>query len=379
VAGIYADLEPYRASVVPGQTGLVYRTDEEFVRCLDLLAGDADLRRCIRAAAYGQVAIGRRLDEHIGERLEFYRRLLPGPPRGPALSAAVQATAVCDGRYYQLRRGHPEQLLVSVIAAPATRDSVQALTRLVAQHPTYFAALQHLGRQLNDLREHRTALPILERASALNPHSARVQAEIGRAYYRLREDARARQILERAVTLNPYCLVGWQYLLRLLEVTHAADGRRWAEEAHRFQRENFALALVGVKLYPPAEAVGLLQRLLNTYARTFLPDEVPGAAAAFSTTIKDMTASLLDSTPVLDLLLRACAVFPRSALLASLLAQALRLAGRHHESHEHLARALELNRAALTYRAEFPQEDGTLHFWQFGEHILGLPEQGRSV
>src|SRR5205085_9923767 len=85
-AGIYADLEPYRAGVVPGETGLLYRDEADFVRCLDLLAGDAALRRRIRAQAHAHVAGRRRLDDHIEERLAFYRRLLPGSPRGPALA-----------------------------------------------------------------------------------------------------------------------------------------------------------------------------------------------------------------------------------------------------------------------------------------------------
>ena len=75
------------------------------------------------------------------------------------------------------------------------------------------------------------------------------------------------------------------------------------------------------------------------------------------------------------MVVRACAVFPQSALLATLLGHALRRAGRHQESHHHLARALRLQRTAQTYRAEFPKEDGTVHFWQFGAHILGLPGQ----
>jgi tetratricopeptide (TPR) repeat protein len=374
VPGIYADLEPYRSSIVHGGTGLFYRTEDDFVRCLDVLAADAGLRRRVREEAYAYVARHRRLDAHIGERLDFYRRLLPGPPRGLALAAEVLAAAVRDDRYFQLRRQQPEQIMVSAQAAPATRASVESLTRLVDRHPSYLAALQTLGRQLNDLRDHRAALLVLERAHALNPHSAKTRAEIGRAYYRLKEDARARALLEATVTLNPHSLVAWQYPLRMLEVTRAPDGRRWAEAAHRCQPANYALALLGVKLHPPAEGVAVLQGLLDEYAPTLLPDERPLAAAAFSTTIRDVTAGLLNSPAALDLLGRAAAVFPQSALLASLYGQALRLAGRHEDSHRQLARALSVHRIALTHRAEFPQADGTVHYWQFGEHILGLSD-----
>jgi hypothetical protein len=113
----------------------------------------------------------------------------------------------------------------------------------------------------------------------------------------------------------------------------------------------------------------LLRRLLDEYAPTFLPEEKPAAAAAFSETIRDVAGPLLGTAPVLELLERGCEIFPQSALLANLLGRALYLAGRCEESNAQLARAMELRRAALTYRHEFPKEDGTYHLWQFAEHI----------
>src|SRR6266849_5882130 len=76
VAGIYTDLETYRGSVVNGETGLLYETHEELIQCLDRLAADAQLRQRIREQAYRHVADTRRLEQHIGQRLEFYRQIL---------------------------------------------------------------------------------------------------------------------------------------------------------------------------------------------------------------------------------------------------------------------------------------------------------------
>jgi hypothetical protein len=95
----------------------------------------------------------------------------------------------------------------------------------------------------------------------------------------------------------------------------------------------------------------------------------PTAAAAFSETIRDVVGPSFGTAPVLELLERGCEVFPQSALLANLLGRALYLAGRFDESNQQYTRAMELRRAALTYRHEFPKEDGTYHFWQFAEHI----------
>ena len=56
--------------------------------------------------------------------------------------------------------------------------------------------------------------------------------------------------------------------------------------------------------------------LLDEYAATFLTEEKPAAAAAFSETIRDVADPLLGSAPVLELLERGCEVFPQSALAA---------------------------------------------------------------
>jgi tetratricopeptide (TPR) repeat protein len=384
VAGIYADLETYCGTVVQGETGLLYKTPEELIRCLDLLARDARLRQRIREQAYRYVLENRRLDQHIGRRLEFYRQLLPGRGIGSRetsdtsgtltssatrISEEVLAAAVREDRYLQLRRRAPEETLIKATTGPTTRENVEVLEKLVGQHPRYLNALQHLGRMRNDLREHRAALPVLERALPLNPKSARTLCEIGRAYYNLREDAKARQTLESALNMNPYYQLGWQYLIRMATIIPCADGQRWAARAHELHPANFALALLGVKVYPPAQAINVLRRLLDEYATTFLREERPAAAAAFSETIRDVAGPLLGNAPVLELLERCCEIFPQSALLANLLGRALHLTARYQESHAQLARAMELRRTALTYRHEFPKEDGTYHFWQFAEHI----------
>jgi tetratricopeptide (TPR) repeat protein len=295
----------------------------------------------------------------------------------PAVSEAILAAAVCEDRYLQLRRQEPEETLLKAISGPTTREAVQALERLAERYPHYLNGLQHLGRMLNDLREYQKALHILERARPLNPQSARTRCEIGRAQYNLGDDQRARQTLEAALTLNPYYQVGWQYLLRMCTIIPTGDGPRWAEMARQLHPANFALALLGVKVYPPREAMAILRRLVDDYAPSFMTEELPQAAAAFSETIRDVAGPLLGTPPGLDLVRRGCEVFPQSALLAHMLGRALHLAGNYEEANDALARALALRRAALTYRQEFPREDGTVHFWQFAEHLRSLKESKR--
>lgn len=368
VAGIYADLEPYRGSIVPGETGLLYRTEAELLACLDRLADDAALRQRIRTQAHAHVARHRRIEDHIGERLAFYRELLPAPPRHPPLPDEVLAVAERDGRYLQLRPQQPERTLLDAIRPGAGAAGISQLTRLVEEHPRYAAALYHLGRLLNDARESARALPYLERALALAPRGAAVRCEMGRSRFILRDPEGARRDLEAALALNPLYLPGWQYLLRLLRLTRSPDGPRLAERSRQLFPANYALALAGLPLYPHAEAVRRLHGLLREQAASFKPEELPMAAAAFGEALREL--GTVPATPDLLELLRQCTeVFPQSARLAHFHGQALHQAGRYTESQAEYVRALGLQRGAATYQAEFPREDGSIHYWQFADHI----------
>jgi tetratricopeptide (TPR) repeat protein len=371
VAGIYANLDPYQGNVVHGETGLLYRTEAEFLECLDLLASDVELRQRIRRQAHAHVSANRRLDDHIGQRLAFYRRLLPRPPLPRVVEDSVleQANVEGAGRYLQLRRREPEETLLAVKNAPPSRESFHKLAQLVERHPNYLYALQHLGRLGNDLRDSRRGLPYLERALALDPNSARTRCEMGRSFYLLDDVVKARRWLEDALTLNPYYQLGWQYLLRFLHISKAKDGPPWVERAHQANPANFALALLGVPLYPSTERVGVLRRLLDFYEPQFLKEELPAAAAAFSETFRDTAGPYLNSAAGIELLRRGCAVFPHSAQMANLLGMVLRQVGQVEEAEAQHARALDLRQAARTFQAEFPKEEGSVYLWQFAEHI----------
>ncbi len=373
VTGIYADLEPYRATVEPGQTGLLYRTPAEFLQALDRLAGDAALRRHIREQAYAYVRQHRRLADHIGQRLDFYRGLLPAGPRGVEVDAEVLAAAVRDGNYLQLRPGEPEQILREAADSAGSAENAQKLQRVLQRYPNYLAALQEQGRVLNDLRDTGNALAHLERARALDPSSARTLGEMGRAHFIAQNVAEARRLLEQALELNLWNVPCWLYLYRLLLLTRNPDGPRWAERGRQIHPRNYTLALAGARLYPGREGLAVLQHLLEEYAPTFTPEEKPAATLAFSQAILEVVGPHLAAPEAVPLLQRACEVFPQSGRLADLLAYSLRLAGRHDDSHREYARILELQRTAALFRAEFPQEDGRSYLWQFADHIRRHP------
>jgi glycosyltransferase involved in cell wall biosynthesis len=370
VVGVYADLEPYQGSVKDGETGLLFRNGPELLACLDRLANDAGLRHAIRARAHAHVAGQRCMAQHIGERLTFYRGLLTGPARGGPLATAVKAAAVRDGEHWQLRPQQPEEALVAALRGPATAAAAQTLAGVLEQHPAYLAALQHLGRLLNDLKNPRAALPYLERARALDGASARTLCEIGRARFLLDDVAGARAALQEALTRQPLYYPGWQYLLRLLHLHPSADGPVWAERARQLFPPCYTLALAGAPLHAPRQAVALLRRLLDEHVPSLRVEERPAAALAFGQAIGEAIRALPGSPEGLALLEQACTLFTESGRLAEWLGEALFQAGRGDESRASLTRALRLHRAAQTVQSEATPDGGTVLYEQMAEHIL---------
>jgi tetratricopeptide (TPR) repeat protein len=368
-AGIYADLEPYRDSVQPGETGLMYRTGPELLQCLDRLASDKKQRLRIRDQAHAHVARERRVMDHIGARLDFYRDLFRAPPRGGQIGDMVLAVAVRDGRYLQLRPGELEKSLLAALNQKPP-EAIQALARLVQQQPRYEPALFNLGRLLNDVRDYRQAQIYLEQARAAKPHSARILCELARVRFLQGDVAGSRRMLEDVLEANPYYYPGWQYLLRLLGLHLAPEGPQWTDRARQLFPTSYALALLGTGTYPPDQRVAYLHRLLDGSAPSFKLEELPEAADAFGQGLMSLNRALLLHPDGCVLLRRACEVFPQSARLANLAGAVLHQVGEEAESQEQFVRALGLQRAAALYQSEFPRADGSIFYWQFAEHIL---------
>ena len=74
-AAVLAAPTVYAATVRDGETGLIYRSPEEFAQKLDLLIRRADLRRTLAENAYRYVAEHRLLAGHLDEYMNVYREL----------------------------------------------------------------------------------------------------------------------------------------------------------------------------------------------------------------------------------------------------------------------------------------------------------------
>jgi glycosyltransferase involved in cell wall biosynthesis len=66
----------YSQTIVHGETGLVYRSPEEFAALLEQLIRDVPLRRRIAENAYRYVVENRLLARHYRARYEWYREML---------------------------------------------------------------------------------------------------------------------------------------------------------------------------------------------------------------------------------------------------------------------------------------------------------------
>jgi len=372
VAGIYADLEPYQASVIPNETGLLYRTPEQLIESLERLRTDDELRRKLRQQAHAYVQHHRVLRDHISQRVAWYQNQLRNTPGSDALPNEIVSDAVCDGRYLQLRAAEPEITLLDALKKKAPVDATPILTRLLQQHPNYLVALQSQGKLLNDQRDHRAALACLEWARDLRPDSARTWSEIGRAWFLLDDPRQARTALEEAIRVNPHYLPAWQYLLRLLTWQKSADGALWADRAEKMFPECYPLALLGAQALLPPQIIPALLRLLDRHAPSIKFNERPIAMSAFRQAILGAVRDANAAPEVVPLLTRACEVFPDSAALAAELAAALLRSGQPEAAYEQYARASAIRRQANFYREEFPNEQGTPYIWQFAEHISGL-------
>nr|WP_314806372.1 glycosyltransferase [uncultured Selenomonas sp.] len=74
-AAVLAAPTVYAATVRDGETGMIYRSPQEFAEKLDLLIRRADLRRTLAENAYRYVAEHRLLEQHLDERIAAYREM----------------------------------------------------------------------------------------------------------------------------------------------------------------------------------------------------------------------------------------------------------------------------------------------------------------
>lgn len=368
VAGIYADVGPFRATVTDGVTGLLYADAAGLVACLDRLADDASLRAAIAAAARDHVAAHRMIGPEAARRVQYYRGLL-GPRLDPVpLGDEVIAAAVAaDGRYVRLDRGPPELGLAEALRHSDGRERTHRLEGLLARCPGYLAGLQALGRQYNDAREFASAGRTLESALAIEPTSARTLLEIGRSRLGAGDLNGGREYLKAAVRVNPRFQPAWRALFDVLAIAPDDAATEGIERALDIFPDDFALAIRAARAVPRPGVLGLLARAVAAVGGRVEPYERTAVATAFSAAAAALSDRLAEPE-VVAFLERLSTLIPESARLHDLLGHAYHLSGDTASSCDRFRRAVELRRAAAIYRSEFPDEGTTQQIWLAGEY-----------
>jgi tetratricopeptide (TPR) repeat protein len=73
VIPVVSDLEPYKGSVIHGETGFLFNNDMELIKTLDLIENDRNILKKVFIASKAYIKRERLQREHVKERKEFYR------------------------------------------------------------------------------------------------------------------------------------------------------------------------------------------------------------------------------------------------------------------------------------------------------------------
>jgi tetratricopeptide (TPR) repeat protein len=73
VIPVVADLEPYKGSVVHGETGFLFNNAVELIKTLDLIENDRNILKRVSITSKAYVKRERLQSAHVKERIEFYR------------------------------------------------------------------------------------------------------------------------------------------------------------------------------------------------------------------------------------------------------------------------------------------------------------------
>ncbi|HLK38184.1 MAG TPA: glycosyltransferase [Polyangiaceae bacterium] len=148
VAPVVQHLVPYLDTVQPDRTGWMFRTHEELIQRLTVLADDPASRRRLASAAYDYVSRHRREENHSVERLTFYRRWLERVGHTPRDAESCVAT------FARLTRG----------------EGVEVAGRHALLQPTSFERLVHDALVLVGLEDRvADARTLLREAVAIEP------------------------------------------------------------------------------------------------------------------------------------------------------------------------------------------------------------------
>jgi tetratricopeptide (TPR) repeat protein len=275
VTAICSDLEPYRSSVVPGETGLLFGDLAGLEAALDWTVAQPEERRAMTARAQRMVAEGRQERAHAADRMGFYLSLAaqlgyPPPGGGGARihAGGADAWTFPGSQYLAAGDGEVERLLYDGLrhqqggrAAEARRCFAEARRA----QPYFYVPWLLLGSVEPAPAE---ALVSLRQALALNPQSCNAAYLVGAQLQAAGAVDEAVQAFLHCRSLAPSFGAAQVRLGELAEAAGRSDEAiAWYEEA-ALQNGSFALPVARLALIALGDgkidrAVGLLQQSLS--------------------------------------------------------------------------------------------------------------------
>ena len=373
VSGIYQKLEPYNNIVKDGETGLFFNTPEELINQLDRLYQDTKLRLNIRNQAYNFASKQRKIENHIGKRVEWYKSLDANNSISEGVDdqilIALEGVGEKQAGYFQLRAGVVEKQFLQASAKTSANEQLESLKNLTQQQPAYSFGWLKLGEYLNGLRQPGDAMKALEKMLELIPHSSRAKIEIARSYFLLEDRDKAVALLKEVCLSETSFLPAWKYLLRLLAIQKAGDGVDWCKKADTEFPRCYSLSLIGLDNYSPEEKPVVLLEILSRVGSNLSIMEHPFARDVLSRAFFTIVAlPLKDKSPVIALLQKAHEVFPESTRIASELGKALYSKGKGAEAQKYFDFACTQKIASDLCQQEYPTTD-IPYQWQISRFI----------
>jgi len=373
VAGIYQNLEPYRTMVKEGDTGLLFNTPEELINQLDRLYQDTKLRLYIRDQAYDFARKQRKIEDHIGRRVEWYKSLDENNSISEGVDdqilIALEGVGERQAGYFQLRAGNVEKQLLGVAAKKSANEQLESLKNLTQQQPAYAFGWLKLGECLNGLRQPGDAMKALEKTLELIPYSGRAKIEIARSYFLLGDRDQAVVLLKQVCLVETSFLPAWKYLLRLLAIQKAVDGVEWCKKADAGFPNCYSLSLIGLDNYSPEEKPVTLLEILSRVGSTLSIMEHPYAREELSRAVFGIVAlPLQDKSAVIALLQKSQAIFPETTRIVAELGKVLEATGNGVEARKYFDAACSRKFASDLCQQEYPTKE-IPYQWQFSQFI----------
>ena len=373
VAGIYQNLEPYRTMVKDGDTGLLFNTPEELINQLDRLYQDTQLRAYIRDQAYAFARKQRKIEDHIGRRVEWYKSLDENNSISEGVDEqiliALEGVGERQAGYFQLRAGNVEKQFLGVAAKKSANEQLESLKNLTRQQPAYAFGWLRLGECLNGLRQPSDAMQALEKTLELIPYSGRAQIEIARSYFLLGDRDQAVALLKQVCLVETSFLPAWKYLLRLLAIQKAVDGVDWCKKADAGFPNCYSLSLIGLDNYSQEEKPVALLAILSRVGSTFSIMEHPHAREVLLRAVFGILAlPLQDKSRLIALLQNSHAIFPESTRIVAELGKVLAATGNGVEAQKYYAVACSQKLASDLGQQEYSTKE-IPYPWQFSQFI----------